>query len=82
MMMRLQTIRARISAERIHFLKFILEGYDGLAVLSTLDEKAGLVTLRFPAEVRQEVETLLNDLAPQIGLLPETADMIPPRCAQ
>lgn len=72
--MRLQIIEARIAPVRIHFLKFILEGYDGLAVLSTLDEKAGLVTLRFPAEVRPEVEALLHDLGPQIGLLHDTQE--------
>jgi hypothetical protein len=77
---RLQTIEARISAERIHFLKFILEGYDGLAVLSTLDEKAGLIMLRFPAEARPELEALLADLAPQIGLLQPESTNTTPRC--
>ncbi len=80
--MRLQTIEARISAERIHFLKFILEAYDGLAVLSTLDEKAGLVRLRFAAEVRLEVEALLADLAPQIGLLSATTNTMTARYPQ
>lgn len=73
--MRLVTLETRIAAERIHFLKFILEGYDGLAVLSTLDEKAGLVKLTFPAEVGYEVNALLQDLGPQIGLLQETTTM-------
>lgn len=78
----LQAIDARISTDRIHFLKFIIEGYDGLAVLSTLDEKAGLVRLRFPAEVRPEVEELLADLAPQIGLLTLGTTNMTPRCPQ
>lgn len=74
--MRLQTIEARINPERIHFLKFILEGYDGLAVLSTLNEHEGRIKLAFPAESRLEVRTLLRDLGPQIGLLTETAETL------
>jgi len=66
----LTTLYARIDPARIHFLKFILEGYDGLAVLSTRDEQEGLVRLLFPAELRQEVEALLHDLAGQIDWQP------------
>lgn len=66
--MRMQTLEANIRTDRIHFFKFILEGYDGLAVLSTLDEKAGRVRLTFPAEAQSEVRALLQDLAGQIGL--------------
>lgn len=75
--MRLLTLEIRIAAERIHFLKFILEGYDGLAVLSTLDEKAGLVKLAFPAELRHEVNALIRDLGPRIGLLPGSTTETP-----
>ena len=70
-MPRLAEFDTRIAPERIHFLKFILEGYDGLALLSTLNEKEGLVRLLFAPETRQEVEALLADLAGQIGWLPE-----------
>ena len=52
----------RIAPNRIHFLKFILEGYDGLAVLSTVDSAKGIVLLRYPQEVELDVVCLLEDL--------------------
>ena len=54
---------ARISPSRIHFLRFILEGYDGLAVLSTINAKTGVVLLRFSQEVKNDVVALLEDMA-------------------
>jgi len=51
-----------INPSRIAFLKFILEGYDGLAILSTLDAKQGKVLLRFPEGRRGEVISLLNSI--------------------
>ena len=56
----------RINPERIYFVKFILEGYDGLAIMSTVDPKQGIIKIFFPEEVRAEVEHLLKDLAPSI----------------
>ncbi|UCD88347.1 MAG: DUF4911 domain-containing protein [Desulfobacterales bacterium] len=35
----------RIDRRQIHFLKFVLEGYDGVAVLRTIDPSEGLVVL-------------------------------------
>ena len=52
----------RIAPNRIHFLKFILEGYDGLAVLSTVDSAKGIVLLRYPQEMELDVVCLLEDL--------------------
>ncbi len=60
-----------MAPERIHFLKFILEGYDGLAMQSTVDLKDGIVLLRFPPEMADDVAALLNDIAPAIGLDPK-----------
>jgi hypothetical protein len=57
----------RIEPSRIHYLKFILEGYDGLAMLSTIDPRQGIVRVRFPVEVKHEVFALLRDLAPRVG---------------
>ena len=50
----------QIPPERIVFLKFILEGYDGLAVLSTLDAKSGIVVLGFPPENKEDLMALLE----------------------
>lgn len=62
-----QQLFLRINPSRFHFLKFILEGYDNLAILSVYDHQQGLVILRFaPTEVEQ-VFALLNDLATQLA---------------
>ena len=58
----------RISPSRIWYLKFILEGYDGLATLSTIDQEKGIVLLRFPESSQKILVALLERLAP--ALLP------------
>ena len=55
-----------INPSRIWYLKFILEGYDGVAVLSTVDPQQGIVLLRFSAEQRAILMALLADLAPTL----------------
>ncbi len=60
------TLYCRIAPERIHFLKFILEGYDGLAVLSTHDRQKGIVTIRYPYEAQPMLLGLLEQLAPSL----------------
>ena len=60
----------RIRPSRIWYLKFILEGYDGIAVLSTMDQQAGLVLLRYHAALRNVLMTLLAQLAPRLGSKP------------
>ena len=59
-------MRLKIAPDRIHFLKFILEGYDGLALLSTVDAVQGLVEIRYPLEIENDVKQLLRSLKPQI----------------
>ena len=59
-------LRLRISPERIHFLKFILEGYDGLALLSTENSGQGLVEIRYPPEIESDLKELLQSIEPQI----------------
>jgi hypothetical protein len=52
-----------IAPHRFHFLKFILEGYDGLAILSSVDGKKGTVRLRYPVESEPLLFELLSALA-------------------
>jgi hypothetical protein len=59
-------LQLEISPDRIHFLKFILEGYDGLALLSTVDSRQGLVEIRYPDGIESELIILLRNLGPQI----------------
>ena len=56
-----------INPERICYLKFILEGYDGLAMQSTIDAKSGIVEIRYPPEVENDLQLLLAELKPIIS---------------
>ncbi|MBI5558807.1 MAG: DUF4911 domain-containing protein [Deltaproteobacteria bacterium] len=57
----------RINARRIYFFKFLLEGYDGMATLSTVDVRTGLVLLRYPMESQRVLFELLADLVESIS---------------
>jgi hypothetical protein len=56
----------RISPGRFHFLKFILEGYDNLAILSSVDSREGIVVIRYPEGHKAELFALLGDIAPDL----------------
>lgn len=59
-------IELQIDPGRIHFLKFILEGYDNLALLSTRDRRTGLVEVITTHEQEEETRLLLQDLHPAL----------------
>lgn len=61
----------RVDRREIAFLRFVLEGYDGLAVLTTLDAAAGTVVLSIAPGCEDEVEKILADLKNEI-LMEET----------
>jgi hypothetical protein len=65
-LMRLVEIYLRIRPDAFHYLKFILEGYDGLAQLSSVENRKGLVRLRFPREQSKELFQLIAALAPRL----------------
>lgn len=64
----------RVQPTEIAFLKFLLEGYDGLASLTTVDPKIGIVSLCFPASLLIEVNEVLSGLAGEIAF----AEIPPP----
>jgi hypothetical protein len=56
-----------ISPGKFHFLKFILEGYDNLTILSSYQDANGVVVLRYPEEMAGDLFTLLGDIADYIS---------------
>lgn len=52
----------------IAYLRFILEGYDGLAFLRTLEARTALVEIAFAASRRADAEALLAALAAEVPL--------------
>jgi len=62
-MQRLAEVYLRISPGKFHYLKFILEGYDNLAILSAYDCRAGIVVVRYSKDMATELFTLLSAIA-------------------
>lgn len=62
--------RFRIDRREIAYLRFIFEGYDGLAVLTTLDSQAGLVALHVAPGCESEVYEIIRDLGKEIMIEP------------
>ncbi|MBL4902722.1 MAG: tRNA (N6-isopentenyl adenosine(37)-C2)-methylthiotransferase MiaB [Desulfocapsa sp.] len=68
----LESLYLRIDPARYHFLKFILEAYDGLCLLSTVPDKKGCVCIRYSKEQDEILLALLSSLASSLkpGSLP------------
>lgn len=49
-------------------LQFVVESYEGLATVTTVDAAAGIVAVTFSPAVRDDVESLLVSLSAQIEL--------------
>ncbi len=62
-MERLAEVYLRILPGKFHYLKFILEGYDNLSILSAYDCPAGVVVIRYPHEMALELFALLDAVA-------------------
>lgn len=61
-------LMARVaSPDQIAFVKFILEGYDGLTILSTSDPESGDIILRFHLDQRDELLAILSALKVECG---------------
>jgi len=56
----------RVDRKEISFLRFIFEAYDGIAVIETIDPRAGVVVLHIPPGCQKDVEMVLEDLAKDV----------------
>ena len=56
----------RIDRSEISFLKFVIEAYEGTAMLRTVDPQAGIVALHISPGCEAEVDMILNDLKKEI----------------
>jgi hypothetical protein len=68
----METIRKvyRVNRGEIAFLKFILEGYEGLAVLTTQDPQQGIIVLRIAPGCLADTELLLQNLRKSVMIEP------------
>lgn len=57
-----------MTRSRSIFLKFILEAYDNLTIMSTVDRMEGLVELKYPPELEQDVLGIVRSMAQRLRL--------------
>lgn len=57
-----ERIYLRLAPRDIDFLNRIMEGYDGLGIVSTLDRRAGLVVIRVTPDTRADVLAIISSL--------------------
>ena len=59
----LESLYIRIRTDKFYYLKFILEAYDGLGILSSSGIHKEIVLLRYPREQRKNLFLLLAAIA-------------------
>lgn len=64
----------RVDRRKIGFLKFILEAYDGVATLTTVNPDSGVVRLHIPPGCAEDVEIILQDLKKQFMIEDASAE--------
>lgn len=62
------TYRAVIDKTQIGFLNSIIESYEGIAVVRTMDAPSGIIELWISPAFEDLVIAIMNDLADEIGL--------------
>ncbi len=60
----------RVDPREIYFFKFILEGYDGLGVINTIDREKGLIRVVVPECQRNLFDRLVSALSEELLLVP------------
>ena len=60
----------KVQKENIAFIKFILEAYDGMAVMRTLDSHEGVIELIIAPDFEMEVNEILDNLRNEFEVHP------------
>jgi len=58
----------KVDPQKLAYLRFVLEGYDHLAILSVLEPEKGLVKIYFFERERPLIEEILEDLKGELSL--------------
>lgn len=67
----------RVARKDLVLLKFILEAYEGMSTMSTVDKAAGIVRISIPAGFVADMESLLAALSGTFQLQQTTFPPVP-----
>ncbi len=56
----------RVDKKKIGYIKFIIEAYDGIAVLTTVDSGKGIISLSIPPGCETDIKDLMENLSKRI----------------
>jgi hypothetical protein len=59
----------RVARHDLVYMKFILEAYEGLAVMSTIQREDAIVRIGYPRSAGEDLDGLINALADEIQLI-------------
>jgi len=65
----------RLEKKDIYFVKFILEAYDGIALMKTIDSKNGIVQFLIAPGCENEFNKLIIDLSKDVKI--ESINILP-----
>ncbi len=60
----------RVNRTDMVYLKFILEAYEGMNVMSTVDNGAGIIRIAIMPGFEEDMEGLLAELGTQVAMQP------------
>jgi|GEM_PF-2369989 hypothetical protein len=63
----LHVLRLRIRPQAVYFLRFILEAYDNLYIMTTIDRDCGLVEIRHVTDSEKDLQDILKELTEITG---------------
>ena len=60
----------RVNRRDMVYLKFILEAYEGMNVMSTVDNRAGIIRIAIMPGFEKDMDALLAELGRQVSMEP------------
>ncbi|MGB5422127.1 MAG: DUF4911 domain-containing protein [Desulfobacterales bacterium] len=60
----------RVDRREIAYIKFVIESYDGVGLLSTVEPQSGLIAIRIPPGCEELIDDIISDLKKTILIEP------------
>jgi uncharacterized protein DUF4911 len=64
----------QLASRDLVYMKFILEAYEGLSTMSTVDGKRGIVQVNYPLPFADDMAALMEALSKEIGVTEVTRE--------